>query len=122
MAAGPHATAIKRHDETRRAETTLRTAIGSHAGLKRGKHAAGRETFDGQQRPAIQHGKEQYAGIDRAPSNAIAIQVAQQHSAGTAIPFGASFLGAGAAHGVAQMVEQGERRIDISDVHRLAIQ
>ena len=60
------------------------------------------QALDGEQRPAVEHRREQDAGVDRAPTHAFAVQIAEQDGAGAAIAFRATLLGAGAAQVVAQ--------------------
>ena len=80
------------------------------------------QALDGPQRLAVEHRQEEDAGIDRAPLDRVAVELAEQHGAGAAIALGAAFLGAGAAERVAEMVEDGAGGIGILDLDHLAVE
>ena len=66
------------------------------------------EVFDGDQLLAVQAGDEGQAGVEGAITNAVAIELAYHHGAGTAVAGGAAFLGSGFADVLTQVVEHGD--------------
>ena len=118
----PMLRAVERHHEARRAEAALRAVAVGHRALDRVERAAPRQALDGLQRLAVEHRQEEDAGIDRAPFDRVAVQLAEQHGAGAAIALGAAFLGAGAAQRVAQIVEDGGGGIGVLDLDHLAVE
>ena len=113
------AAAVERHHEAGRAEAALRAVALDQLALDRVRAA---QAFDGPQRLAVEHRQEEDAGIDRAPLDRVAVQLAEQHGAGAAIALGAAFLGAGAAERVAQIVEDGGGGIGVFDLDHLAVE
>ncbi|MNF81265.1 hypothetical protein D3C84_635290 [compost metagenome] len=95
----------QRHDEAWGAEAALGAMAIHHGLLHRMQLALVLEIFHGDQLLAVQGRDEGQAGVEGAIADAVALQLADDHGAGTAIARGATFFGTGFADMLTQVVE-----------------
>ncbi|MCY1354352.1 hypothetical protein D9M69_407270 [compost metagenome] len=95
----------QRHDEAGGAEAALGTVAIHHRLLHGMQLALVLEVFHGDQLLAVQRRHEGQAGVQGAVADAVAVQLADDHGAGTAIARGAAFFGTGFADMLTQVVE-----------------
>ena len=113
----------QRHHEARRAEAALRAVAVDHRLLHRVQRVAAgvAHVFHREQRLAVQRGQEADAGVDALQLElAAARRLADDHRAGTAVAFGAAFLGAGAARVFAQPLQHGAGGRSVGDLDQAA--
>ncbi len=107
--------AIERHDEARRAEAALRAMTVDHGLLHRMQRAVlGRQMLDRHHMGAVEGAQEPYTGVDALVAQPVFGEASDQHRAGAAIAFRASFLRARQPPLQAKMVEKRVRRCEIS--------
>jgi hypothetical protein len=92
----PQVVFIEADHNTGRAESALRSVLFDHRGLDRVQGRWMTNALDRHQQPAMHGTEREEACIDALPAYAVTRwrELTEQHQAGTAIAFGAAFLGA----------------------------
>lgn len=93
-----------RHHEARGTEAALRAVAVNHGLLDAVQLSLVLQVFDGDELLAVQGGDEGQAGVQGAVADALAVQLADHHGAGTAVSGGAAFFGSRLAKVPTQVV------------------
>ena len=115
----------QRHYEARCAEAALRSVAIDQRTLHRMQHPVwGLQALNGDQFLAVEGGEEADAGIDRTILDMPRVggQLTEHHRARSAVAFGTSLLGAGAAGAVAQILQHRRGGRHVGNADELAVE
>ncbi len=114
--------AKQRHRKARRAKAALRAVAFDQRLLHGMGRAVGlRQVFDREQRLAVERRRELDAGVHGAQRQFAIFQRTDHDGAGAAIALGATFLGAGAAQVLPQVLQDGLRGLHVAQFAQLAL-